>query len=358
MSTACGDMLCTQVEFMTFMQRLAGLIATILLGVWICSCSGPTSFKITGELTDGANINLYVKYYGAHAVRNGVMAAREGKFEAEFSSPDPTIVEILDNEYNVLARMFVQNGDEVSVTIDRANPTASKVAGNEINQRWSDLINSNATLLSSGDSKDINSMIEDYITANPSDPVGALMFAEFYDLSSDPVHAMEVMEMIDMEARPAGVLDPYATIVSHFASPDSYGIVQPIKYREAQSDSVLTFRASDKKVSLILLSNENSKRSDSIVPGLKKITKEFSPKHLQVIDFVLYADTNAFKRLTYRDSATWTQAWLPGGILGKGIEELAIPDMPYFIVTDSAGHQLYRGSSMQEASDKIKETLP
>ncbi len=339
------------------MRKITGIIAAMLAGIAIWSCSGPTSFKIKGELTDGANINLYVKYYGAHAVRNGVMAAREGKFEAEFSSPDPTIVEILDNEYNVLARMFVQNGDEMNVTIDRANPSASKVAGNEINQRWSELINSNATLLSSADSKDINSMIEEYITANPSDPVGALMFAEFYDSSSDPVHAMEVMEMIDMEARPAGVLDPYATMVSHFANPDSYGTVQPINYREAQSDSVLTFRTADKKVSLISLSNENSKRSDSIVPGLKKIVKDFPSKHLQVIDFVLYADTNAFKRLTYRDSATWTQAWLPGGILGKGIEGLAIPDMPYFIVTDSAGHQLYRGTSIQEASDKIKETI-
>ncbi len=336
------------------MRKISGIIAALLAGIAIWSCGGPTTFKVTGELTDGANINLYVKYYGGGAVRNGVMAAREGKFEAEFSSPDPTIVEILDNEYNVLARMFVQNGDEVHVKVDRANPAASTVTGTDVNQRWSELINTNAELLSSGDSNDINSMIEEYIAANPSDPVGALTMAEFYDFSSDPVHAMEVMEMIDMEARPTGVLDPYVTIVSHFASADSYGPVQPINYRQAESDSVLTFRPADKKFSLIALSNENSKRSDSIVPGLKKIVKDIPSKQLQVIDFVLYADTNAFKRLTYRDSATWIQAWLPGGLLGKGIAELAIPDMPYFIVTDSAGRQLYRGKSMQEAADMIK----
>lgn len=339
------------------MHKITGIIAAVLTGLWLWSCSGPTSFKIKGELTDGSTSNLYVKYYGGHAVRTGVTAAREGKFEAEFSSPEPTIVELLDNESNILARMFLKNGDEVSVTVDRANPAASKVTGNEINQRWSDLINSNAELISSGDSEGINSMIEEYITANPGDPVGALMFAEFYDSSADPAHAMEVMEMIDIEARPAGVLDPVATTVREFGHEESYGKVQPIKYRLAKNDSVLTFKPGDKKVSLIALSDENSKHSDSIVPHLKKITKDFPEKKLQVIDFVLYADTGAFKRVTYRDSATWTQAWLPGGILGKGIESLAIPDMPYFIVTDSAGTQLYRGTSATEAADKIKEIM-
>lgn len=329
----------------------------MLLSLWLCSCGGPTSFKIKGDLTDGATTNLYVKYYGASAVHSGVTAAREGKFEAEFSSPEPTIVEILDNEYNILARMFLQNGDEMNVTIDRSNPLNSHVNGNEISERWSSLINENASLLASGKNEDINRAIEDYITANPTDPVGALMFSAFYDSSSDPVHAMEVMERIDIEARPSRVLDPYAMIVSGFSDSTAYAKVPPIKYRMAKSDSVLVFTSSDKEVSLIALSNENSKRSDSIVPQLKKIYDDFSPKKLQVIDFVLYADTNAFKRLTYRDSAKWIQAWLPGGILGKGLEKLAIPDMPYFIVTDSTGRQLYRGKSASEAAEKIKETL-
>lgn len=336
------------------MHKLVGIIATLLIGMGIWSCGGPTSFKIKGELKDGSTTNLYVKYYGAHAVRSGVTAAREGKFEAEFSSPELTIVEILDNEYNVLARMFVKNGDEVNVTIDRANPLNSRVTGNEINERWSSLINRNAELLSSEAPDSINQMIEDYITANPSDPVGALMFAQFYDASSDPVRAMAVMEQIDIEARPSGVLDPYALMVSGFADSTTYGKVQPIKYRTAKSDSVIIFKPSDKEISLIAISNENCKHSDSIVPYLKKIYADHSQKKLQVIDFVLYADTGAFKRVTYRDSAKWIQAWLPGGILGKGIAELAIPDLPYFIVTDSTGTQLYRGTSLQEAADKIK----
>lgn len=339
------------------MQKIASIIAAMLLGMWIWSCGGPTSFKIKGELTDGATTNLYLKYYGANAVRSGVTAARDGKFEAEFSSPEPTIVEILDNEYHILARMFVKNGDEVNVTIDRTAPLNSRVTGNEINERWSSLINRHATLLSSGKSDSINIVIEDYITANPTDPVGALMFAAFYDSSTDPTHAMEVMEMIDPEGRPSGILDPYALIVGGFADSTAYGKVQPIKYRTAKSDSVIIFKPSDKKVSLIALSNENSKRSDSIVPHLKKIYNDYSSKKLQVIDFVLFADTGAFKRVTYRDSAKWIQAWLPGGILGKGIENLDIPDMPYFIVTDSAGTQLYRGTSATLAADKIKEAI-
>lgn len=339
------------------MQKIASIIAAMLLGMWICSCGGPTSFKIKGELTDGATTNLYVKYYGANAVRSGVTAAREGKFEAEFSSPEPTIVEILDNEYNVLARMFLQNGDEVNVTIDRSNPLNSHVTGNEISERWSVLINERSSLLSSGDNDSINQMIEEYITSDPADPVGALMFSAFYDASFDPVHAMEVMERIDIQARPSGVLDPYALIVSGFSDSTAYGKVQPIKYRTAKSDSVLVFKPSDKEISLIAISNENSKRSDDIVPELKKIYSDFPSKKLQVIDFVLYADTGAFKRVTYRDSAKWIQAWLPGGILGKGLENLAIPDMPYFIVTDSAGTQLYRGTSATLAADKIKEAI-
>lgn len=114
------------------MRRLLYLILIgAVAALW--SCSEPKTFKISGEVSGNANTNLYVKYYGDGAVRSGVTVARSGKFETEMSSATPTLVEILDNEYNVLGRLYAQNGDELTIHIDRSNPALSKASGSPIN---------------------------------------------------------------------------------------------------------------------------------------------------------------------------------------------------------------------------------
>ena len=53
------------------------------------------------------------------------------------------------------------------------------------------------------------------------------------------------------------------------------------------------------------------------------------------------------------DTATLQQAWAPGGIFARDVDRLAIPSLPYYIIADTAGRQIYRGSSLAAAIDSL-----
>lgn len=328
-------------------------MAMMLVALVFSGCGEDKIFKLTGEVIGGANINLYLKYYSGDALRSNVTAARNGKFEGEFALLSPAVVQILDNEGNLLATMYAQRGDNLNVTIDRSNPSKSSVKGSEINERWSKLMNDNSDLLASSDRIKINQLVEDYIAENPTDVVGALMYNSFYDASMNPVHAGEVLESIDTEARRPEILDCFASQLRRFAVPEAYDEIDSIIYRPADKDTSIVFCAKGKKASLIALSNENSRRSDSIVAPLKRLYKDLPEAKARILDLALMSQYNSFSRNVKRDSAKWEQGWIPGGILGTGLDRLAIPEIPYFIVTDTAGAQIYRGRSFSEAEKAI-----
>lgn len=328
-------------------------MAIMLAALVLTGCGKDKSLKLTGEVLGGANTNLYLKYHSGDALKSNVTAARDGKFEGEFDMPSPAMVYILDNEGNTLAMLYAQAGDNLNVTINRSTPSKSVVTGSDINERWSKLMNDNSELLTSADVDKINKLVEDYITANPTDVVGALMYVSFYDASVDPVHAGEVLESIDTEARRPEILDYFAAQLRRFALPEAYAEIDTLVYRPADKDTSIVFSAKGKKATLIALSNENSRRNDSIVPPLKRLYKALPEAKAQILDLALMSQYNSFSRMVRRDSAKWEQGWIPGGILGEGLDRLAIPDMPYFIVTDTAGSQIYRGHSIAEAEEAI-----
>lgn len=336
-------------------RHLYNILIGAILAVAFISCGEKKSFSINGEVHGGANTNLYIKYYSGDAIYSGVTAARNGKFEGEFPLPSPAVVHLLDNEGNVLGFLYAKGGDALSVKIDRSNPAKTVVEGSDVNERWSGLMNDNSELLYSADSKKINDLIEDYITVHPSDVVGALMYASFYDATLDPVHAGEVLESIDAEARRAEILDSYTSQLRRFAVPDAYENIDSISYRPADKDTSMVFSAKGKKASLISISNDNSRRNDSIVPPLKRLYKNLPEDKAQILDLALTSQYSAFSSRVRRDSAKWVQGWVPGGIIGDELYRLAIPEIPYFIVTDTAGTQIYRGGSFAEAEKAITE---
>ena len=80
-------------------------------------------------------------------------------------------------------------------------------------------------------------------------------------------------------------------------------------------------------------------------------------RHQAAGDVELDIDTPAWRRITRPDSAGWIQAWLPGGTASRGIDSLAVPSLPYFIVADSTGSQLLRTPSAAAARSFIDKRM-
>jgi hypothetical protein len=100
-----------------------------------------------------------------------------------------------------------------------------------------------------------------------------------------------------------------------------------------------------------------SGRRDSILEQLRHIALHRSAGRFDMVDFSVDSDTLVWKRSIVTDSATWTQGWVAGSISGQALAKLGIPTVPYFIVVDSAGRQVWRGQSISEARSYIVTKL-
>lgn len=332
----------------TILIALITLLATVISG-----CSGPDSFEVKGHVKGDATINLRALYYVDGALQSSIFPADRGSFSFKGRAPEGAVVEILDNDYRLLGRFYAENGDEIDVTIDPKSPAAMKVEkGNEAAIRWAQWLNANAKILDGRNSKAINALVAKYVKAHPQDIVSTLIVTTVYDASADPEGASKLLSSIAPEARPTALTDAFATLLTYADTSAGKRRVSPLTLM-AQGDTVTTFSPRKHRLSLLVFSDENSGRADSIVPALRRLRKAHTDKALGIIDISLDTDTLAWQSSTRNDTATWNAAWGTGGIASAALRPLAIPRLPYFIVTDSVGSQIYRGASISQALKKI-----
>ena len=332
----------------TILIALITLLATVISG-----CSGPDSFEVKGHVKGDATINLRALYYVDGALQSSIFPADRGSFSFKGRAPEGAVVEILDNDYRLLGRFYAENGDEIDVTIDPKSPAAMKVEkGNEAAIRWAQWLNANAKILDGRNSKAINALVAKYVKAHPQDIVSTLIVTTVYDASADPEGASKLLSSIAPEARPTALTDAFATLLTYADTSAGKRRVSPLTLM-AQGDTVTTFSPRKHRLSLLVFSDENSGRADSIVPALRRLRKAHTDKALGIIDISLDTDTLAWQSSTRNDTATWDAAWGTGGIASAALRPLAIPRLPYFIVTDSVGSQIYRGASISQTLKKI-----
>lgn len=336
------------------MRRALYPVILALILATMAACSGEKPFKITGELSDGANTNLYVKYYNGKALNTLITAAREGKFGAQGFADEPTVVRVLDKDDKLLALVFVRNGDEINVTIDRTSLASGNVTGNEVNDSLTAFLNANAKTMDSGDAKEINALVSKYIKDNPNAIASAILLGYVYDASIDPAETADLLTSLGEQAQLPYVIGQLTIQAQRFASSTALGKIADFKYLKAGCDSALTFKAADKEASLLVFSDDRIAR-ESIVPDLKELYKDAGASKLQIVDIVIANDTTAMKGITRLDSAKWTQAWTPGGLLSDQLSPLGVPALPYYIVADSAGQQTYRGKSIDDARKAVEK---
>lgn len=316
-----------------------------LMCVLLCACGDSDRFAVQGTVEGGKSMNLRYVFYNGDALVQGITAVRDGSFRFEGTAPQPVMIELYDNDYRLLGRLYAAKGDEIECHVDLAAHYRLQTSGRKDLERWTRWLRDHSDAIAAGSA---DSLVEAYVGAHPDDIVSTLLVATLYDAStSGGLHrADSLLGMIAPESRPMNVTQSLISMIEghiHGAS----ARVRDFKVRVLGKGSD-TLRIADKPVWLIAMSTEHTFRNDSVVPLLRHADKH-AGKRLRVIDLSLDTDTTVWRRITRPDSAKWTQAWIPGGIAARGIDSLAIPCLPYFVVADSAGRQLLRTPSASRA---------
>lgn len=327
-------------------------LSLILFLALLCSaCADNSKFTIEGDVAGKRTMNLRIVYPGDDNINSVLTAARDGKFTFEGNAPDGALVEIFDNDYRVLGRLYAVNGEEIKVKIDPADQFACNVKGDEISERWCRWNKENARTLGSRNAAAINALIARYIKAHKDDILSTILLISYFDASLDPEQAHALLLSINKEARPASLIDAWTAGNARVGENALKAKVLPINYLDNR-DSLRVFTLKGKKLSLLAFSDQYSGRKDSIIPAIKRLRTR-----VNVLDMSMDADTMSWRRSVRADSVEWSTAWAAGAIAAPGVDRLGIPSVPYFIVADSAGRQLFRGRSIKRAEALVDSIL-
>lgn len=319
------------------MNRLILFILSVLI-LSAGACSSDDSFRVNGVIEGKPTMNLRAGYYADGKYKTVITAVREGEFEFFGNAGQPAILEITDYEYRPIARLYVRNGETYDIRLEQGQPYSIHASGNDENERWSAFLRDNSAKLQGGEA---NSVVAAYINSHPDDIVSTFLLLTEYDASVNIAEADTLFATIAPEARPSALTEGYAFILERLASAVAGAEVPPLKYIDRR-DSLMSFNPARQEYSVIAVSTQQNQRSDSLVPALRRLSKKFPKKRLQILDFSLDGDTMVWKRAARMDSATWNQGWVAGGLAGMSVDRLCIPSLPFIIVCDSTGRQLIR----------------
>jgi hypothetical protein len=333
-------------------SRFSFLAIHLLILSMLTACGASDRFNIKGSLDNKATMTIRVVYSDGDRLNTVLTAARDGVFEFEGHSKDGSVVDILDNDYRLLARFYAVNGDELTAKIFPNSPNKQQINGNDISERLSAWLNANQKALEAKNStKEANELIAKYVTAHPNDLVSTILIIDYYDPSADGADVYALLDKLAPEVRRSSLVDTYLPSLAYAMPHDKVPHLDSIRFYVAR-DSMLTIRADKYRATLIALSDEKTRVNDSIAEHLRQLLKK-TDKNTKLLDLSLDRDSILWRRSIRPDSAKWTQGWTPGGIMARDIRNLRINSVPAYIVVDSTGAAIYQGPSLAIATDSL-----
>lgn len=323
-------------------------LAMLLAGLLFFACTDNEQFRVNGEVKGKPSMNLRILYYSNGAYVSTVTAVRDGKFEFFCNSPQPTMVEICDNDYRPLAHLWAKNGETYEVNIDREKPYKVSVEGNDVSKRWAAFLNSKADSLSAGPTA-ANAAVANYVAGNPNDVLSTLLLLTLYDASASAHQADSLLSLIAPEARPSSLTDGYTLLLQRLVR-ENNATVDSLRYISTK-DIPTTFRTDSRPYTLMGFVDSDLRKTQKNM--FQAIATGKNSKKINVLDLLVSP-----KEFTFGDDTLrWTRGAIPGGLASPQVDSLAIPSLPFFIVCDSAGRQLLRTPSPERARQYVDSIL-
>ena len=330
-------------------------ILSFAITLLLSACGDGSTFSAEGTVKDLGSQNMRVVYY-SDGTQLLTVPVKDNKFEFKAEITQPTIVEFYGANKTLLGRCYVDKGDDMECSFIKNSPQRANVKGNDVSERWCKFLNDNIETFARGDSKKINSMIAKYITSNKQDILSTLLLITEYITPENNDEAIKLLASIAPEARPQHLIESYEALLDRGNNVKAREKVSMTSYFSS-TDSLSTFVPHESSYSIITFSNDPTRKDSKLESDLRTLREDYPNKRLQVVDISFDPDTMTWKRSIRYDSASWKQGWVVGGASAHSIERLGISRLPFYIVADSTGKQLYRGTSINEAKTKIKEVL-
>lgn len=347
-------------KFYTSKYLLIAVLVLITLGV--TGCFSEAEFKLTGDTTDKHDQTFRLVTFTPKGVHSEVIATREGHFEYGFDVPKdalPSYVEIYSRDMKLLGVVAVEANKEVQVAVDprelsRFRAVNADADGPQFNKEFTDWLKKTKKI--------DDAAIEAFVKSHPTSVVSLALLANLYNAADHPDKAYNLLKGLKTAGRPGYYDNGFLTLMQQYGDATD-------KLVEAEmlcsADTLFDFKRDKYNRVMIVFTQDNTEeRGDSVVPMLGRLAPSAKASRKLVLEHNLSVDTITWKRLlkgnetmlTRKDSvshryarATWPSVWTGAGPGAPLAREYAISRLPFFVVADSAGNIVYRGTSASAA---------
>jgi len=307
---------------------------------------------IAGLGTDG--VDMYYTMPGG-GVRKASFHPVDGKVELRGQSPQAAVVEVFTLDGGRLFTCLASNGDELEVKLDPSRPESLEIRGNEASEEYARFMADNSKFIAGGgDHEALNRRVAAEVSSKPDKLSSALILATCFDARGHELQADSLIELISGNPEAIEVMGAFVSMVRMQVAPSARENVKPITIRTAR-DTVARYRPFDQSYSMLVFTGMHG--DDSVAKELRRLYRKLSRSRFRALEIAVTGDSASWAASVAGDSAGWMQAWLPGGVGNAVVRPYQVAALPYFIVADSTGRQIYRGRSLGTARDSVARRL-
>lgn len=330
------------------------LITLLMAGMVMTSCKNDEEFVINCDIKGLGNHGLEMVYFTRGGITKQSFHPVDGKVELKASSAQPTMVEVFTLDGELLFSCVATNGDEIKVKMNLDDPRSLTLTGQDASRDFTAYVTEHDSLLRNGTDAEVNRMIAEAVRSNPASVASTLLMVTRFRTDGYELLADSLLNEIAPDARPRLLVDAYASAVGEQVSTSTRGEIRSFTLRNAK-DTVVRYTPGMHSYTLLVFSD--SRKPDSVTDRLADLRKTLKNRRLQMVEVSLAPDSATWATSISKDSAEWLQGWVPGGSAATQIRRLSIPRTPYYIVSDSLGHQHYRGTSLYTADTIVRSRL-
>lgn len=338
------------------MRHLHSILISLLLVVF-ASCGNNEEFLINCKIRGLGSKGVEMTYTTRSVQRVGFHPV-DGKVALRGVSDKPVLVEVSTIDNRLLFTCVAQNGDNLDVELDLDKPTSLKISGNDASEEYSRFIVDNDSLLQSDDVAGINRLIAAEVRRHPDRISSAMLLATRFQARDYELEADSLINTLKPDARPSGVMGAFASLVGEQVSSSVGSPVRAMTINcgyQNKQDTTMRYWASNQSYSMLVVTGYH--RGDSIGKTLRELCDSLPDRRFKAFEIAVTGDSAMWKIAVRNDSTKWVKAWVPGGTASNEVRSLTVSSIPYFVVADSTGRQIYRGRSLSAANDTVRNRL-
>ena len=156
------------------MKQLKLIVILLTTAMMFAACSSD-SFRLEARIEGLGTQNVQIVYATSDGVQSDWVTANDDRLSYEGFAPELTVLQVLDSDNRLIARMAVKNGDKLKFRGTLTDPMGIEFKGSDASEEWSKFIKENKELYDAGNQPMLDIAIEKFIRENPDNVVSTLL---------------------------------------------------------------------------------------------------------------------------------------------------------------------------------------